>query len=228
MAADAGTATSIKRWLASLTCGAESRFELRAFASDGEDVVLDWTAAEVDSDVEGWAERVSELADVDAAGRGITTRYELRHYRGDAVRGVHRMRRVVGPQGADYDGSTSSVIQLLLRANERANAQVIEAGKAAITAQSQALKLLGESYAASAALASQLRELQAELAAVRATGGAAEGGGMSPVFRALLAEVMPHVVPELVKVMKGAEGASRPSVVRGALRDGVSLEGDEA
>jgi hypothetical protein len=103
--------------------------ELAAMEFGGASVVASWAWHEIQSDSQAWCASVDELATLDACARDQTTRYELRHVIGEAVKGVTHLRRAVvvtGDQNTALDGSMTSLLAQSQRAAERAHTQLIE------------------------------------------------------------------------------------------------------
>lgn len=150
MSKSTGTPKSIATWLRNLRVDSECTFELAARSMEGFQAVASWTGAEVAAEPEQWAERVDGLTTADAAGRGLTTAYELRQIRGERVQHTTHLRRVIAlekdPAGDGFDGSSQAVIRQMAQSMERAHSQVIEAARAAIEAQRASMVLLGQAY----------------------------------------------------------------------------------
>lgn len=213
-----GTPTSILRWAAALNIGEDSRFGFYAVDGSSAELVTDLELAGLRADPEAWANSICELADEDAASRGVTTRYQIRHTRGDRGAGVHNMRRVIraaAGEDAPIDASQSGIIAQLLKAQERQSSQMIEMFKASIESQKALATLTSQAFTnlrtvQEANVAIHLDALQA---AEAARGGKATADPDDP-FGQLLRAIGPHVAKEaLARLLPAGDAGKAPETL---------------
>jgi hypothetical protein len=211
MARSTGTPNGIATWFRGIGAKSEkeSTFELWA-ANLGEPAqqVACWTLAEAVADHAAWCETVVTLADSDMEGRGQSTRYELRHMRGDTLRQVTHLRRVLSSESVEapaLDGSTSSVLMQLQRQNERlVNAIVDREKSSASTIASMQLALRQATE-----IIDNQQKVMVAMAAERVEGAMPGQASGKPDFaKEMLETIAPHVAKSVIdQYMPKAIGA---------------------
>jgi len=202
MSKDTGTAVSVARWFRTIRPGEGSSVELHALDATGTQLVTGWSITEAAAELDRWSVLVCELTTDDAAARGQSTRYELRHKTPEGIRGVTHLRRVVAVQDDPnaLDGSQLGLVAQLQRALHQSHSQLLEASRAAIQAQQASMVLLGQAYGHIAALQSQSVEAHARAVEVK------EHETRPDMVRTMLETVAPHVGQQLAKLMLETQG----------------------
>lgn len=152
-----GTTKGICTWLRQQRFDESSRIDLYALPLESPALVVTWPSEEAARDPDAWADLVIGMAQDDADARGVTTKYELRHMRGDRQVGVMPLRRCVESTSTDEEDApqpvtdVGSMMATMARMLDQSHRQVIEASKVAMQSAASA----NETQRASLAMLSQ-------------------------------------------------------------------------